>query len=67
MESSIQHTPIIPQPIHPQNLPSPPLMVVLGFLLKKYAPLALPPVLNDIPQDYLKLPPQFTREDSTSA
>ena len=41
-------------------------MVVPSFLLKTYAPLALPLVLNDMPQDYLKLLPQFTGEDSTS-
>ena len=65
--TSIQHTPIIPQPIHPQNLPPPPLMAVPGFLLNKYATLALPQVLNDMPQDYLKLLPRFTMEDSISA
>ena len=42
-------------------------MVVPGFLLKKYAPLALPQILNDMPQDYLKLLPRFTREANTSA
>ena len=41
-------------------------MVVPGFLLNKYAPLALPQVLNEMPQDYLKLLPRFTREDNTS-
>ena len=42
-------------------------MAILGFLLNKYAPLALPQVLNEMPQDYLKLLPRFTGEDSTSA
>ena len=40
-------------------------MVVPGFLLNKYSPLALPQGLNDMPQDYLKLLPRFIREDST--
>ena len=40
-------------------------MDVPSFLLKKYAPLALLEVLNGMPQDYLKLLPQFTGENST--
>ena len=42
-------------------------MVVPGFLLNKYAPLALPQVLHDMPQDYLNLLPRFNGQDSTSA
>ena len=66
IQTSTQHIPIIPQLNHPHNLPPLPLMGVPGFVLKKYAPLALPQVLNDMPQDYLKLLPRFTGEDSTS-
>ena len=66
IQTSTQHIPIVPQPNHPHNLPFPPLMVVPSFLLNKYAPLALPQVLNDMPQDYIKLLPQSTREYSTS-
>ena len=42
-------------------------MVVPGFLLNKYAPLPFPQVFHDMPQDYLKLLPWFTGEESTSA
>ena len=46
------------------NLPPPPMcnMVVSGFILNKYASLALPHILNDTPQDYLKLFPIFIDE-----
>ena len=67
MQTSTQHILVIPQPNHPHNLPPPPLMVVPGFLLNKYATLALPQVLYDMLQDYLKLLPWFSGEDSTSA
>ena len=42
-------------------------MAVPGFLLNKYAPLALPQILIDMPQDYMKLLPQFTGEDNSAA
>ena len=42
-------------------------MAVLSFLLNKYAPLALPQPLNDMPQEYLERLPRFTGEDSNSA
>jgi len=41
-------------------------MAVSGFLLHKYAPLALPQVLNDMPQDYLKLLSQFMGEHNSA-
>ena len=41
-------------------------MAMPGFLLNKYAPLALPKPLNDMPQDYLEWLPPFTREENTS-
>ena len=59
------HTSLPPPPIIHQN--PPPVMVVPGFLLNKYAPLALPQVLNDMPQDYLKVLPHFNGEDDTLA
>ena len=40
---------------------------VTGFLLNKYAPLALPQVLNDMPQDYLKILPRFNWENESDA
>ena len=40
---------------------------VLAFLLNKYAPLALPQVLNDMPQDYLKILPTFDGENEIDA
>ena len=49
-------------------LPLPPPMAnVPGFLLNKYAPLALPQVLNDMPQDYLKILPSFNGENEIEA
>ena len=40
---------------------------VPAFLLNKYAPLELPQVLNDMPQDYLKILPRFTGENEIDA
>ena len=40
---------------------------VPAFLLNKYAPLALPQVLNDMPQDYLKILPRFNGENEVDA
>ena len=40
---------------------------VPGFLLNKYAPMALPQVLNDMPQDYLKILPRFNGENEIDA
>jgi len=37
-------------------------MVVLGFLLNKYAPLNMPQPLNSMPWDYLKLLPRYNEE-----
>ena len=61
-----QHIPIVTHQNPPENLPLLPPMVVSGFILNKYASLALHQVLNDMPQDYLKLFPRFTEEDITS-
>jgi len=51
------------------NLNSPPLikMVVLGFLLNKYAPLNLPQPLSAMPQDYLNSFPRFNGEDENTS
>ena len=56
-QASVQYIPIVihtslpPHPfIHQNPLPPPqPPMFVPGFLLNKYAPLALPQILNDMP------------------
>jgi len=55
--------------VPPVNLNPPPLiqMVVLSFLLNKYAPLDLPQPLSTMPQDYLKLLPRFNGEDEDIA
>ena len=42
-------------------------MHVSSLLLNKYAPLALPRPLNDMPRDYLERLPRFTGEDCNSA
>ena len=42
-------------------------MAIHGFLLNKYAPLSLPQILSDMPQDYMKLLPRITGEDSSAA
>ena len=73
-QAAIQYTPIVihtslppPPPLTHQTLllppPPPPMANVPGFLLNKYAPLALPQVLNDMPQDYLKILPRFNGEN----
>ena len=55
------HTPLLPPPLPPfvhqiaAQPPSPPMANVPAFLLNKYAPLALPQVLNNMPHDYLKI------------
>ena len=53
------HTPLPPPPpLTHQTIalpPPPPMANVPGFLLNKYAPLALPQVLNNMPHDYLKI------------
>lgn len=41
-------------------------MVVLGFLLNKYAPSDPPQLLSSMPHDYLKLFPIFNGEDEIS-
>ena len=56
----IIHTPLLPPPFTHQAIalpPPPPMAHVPGFLLNKHAPLALPQVLNDMPQDYVKILP----------
>ena len=40
---------------------------VPGFLQNRYAPLQIPAVLNDMPQDYLKILPRFSGENDTEA
>ena len=78
-QASVQYIPIvIHTPLPPTPLPSfvsetvvqpppPPMANVPDFLLNKYAPLALPPVLNDMPQDYLKILPRFNGENDIDA
>ena len=66
------HTPLPPPPPALTHqaiaLPPPPLMANFpGFLLNKYTPLALPQVLNDMPQDYLNILPQFNGENDIYA
>ena len=67
------HTPLPPPPPPPfthQTValpPPPPMANVPTFLLNKYAPLALPQVLNDMPQDYLKILPKFNGENEIDA
>ena len=66
------HTPLPPPPLPPfvhqiAAQPPPPMANVPAFLLNKYAPLALPQVLNDMPQDYLKILPRFTGENEIDA
>ena len=67
------HTPLPPLPLPSfvcqivAQPPPPPMDNVPAFLLKKYAPLALPQVLNDMPQDYLKILPRFTGENEIDA
>ena len=67
------HTPLPPPPLPPfvnqtiAQLPPTPMANVPAFLLNKYAPLALPQVLNDMPQDYLKILPRFNGENEIDA
>lgn len=66
---TIIHTPLPPPPLPPfvpqivAQPPPPPMANVPAFLLNKYAPLGLPQVLNDMPQDYLKILPRFNGEN----
>ena len=64
-QTTVQHIPIVIRKNPP--LAPPPLMAVPSFLVNKYAPLALPQILNDMPHDYMKLLPQFTGEESSFA
>lgn len=62
--------PPLPPPFTHQNLallPPPPMANVPGFLLNKYSPLELPLVLNDMPQDYLKILPRFNGKNEIEA
>ena len=66
----IIHTPLLPPPLTHQTIslpPPPPMANVPAFLMNKYAPLALPQVLNDMPQDYLKILPRFNGENEIYA
>ena len=78
-QSSISYFPIVihtllpPTPL-PSSVsqtvaqpPPPPMANVPAFLLNKYAPLALPQILNDMPQHYLKILPRFTGENEVDA
>ena len=65
------HTPLPPPPpLTHQTIalpPPPPMANVPAFLMNKYAPLALPQVLNYMPQDYLKILPRFNGENEIDA
>ena len=67
------HTPLPPPTLPPfvhqivAQPPPPPMANVPAFLLNKYAPLALPQVLNDMPQYYLKILPRFNGENEIDA
>lgn len=56
----VQYIPVV---IHTPLPPPPPMANAPAFFLNKYAPLALPQVLNDMPQDYFKILPRFNGEN----
>jgi hypothetical protein len=47
--------------------PPPPPPSIFAKVVAKYAPLVLPPVLHDLPENYMKNLPKFTGEGDLTA